>query len=93
MREKLVPFASRTRTGKNKRGSGISHLGQGTSVQCSNKVDKTEDVMISYLALFFSLGLLFLFTNNTFVFTNCPILSYDYSSLVIMITSPSNVIA
>ena len=50
-------------------------------------------VMIPYLVLFFSLGLLFLFTDNTFVFTNHPILSYNYSFLVITITSPSDIIA
>ena len=38
------------------------------------------------------LGLLFLFTDNTFVFTNYPMLLYNYSSLIIMITPPSNVI-
>ena len=57
---------------------------------------ETETVTICYdslLSTILFLGLLFLFTDDTFVFTNCLILSYNYSSLIIMITPPSNVIA
>ena len=46
----------------------------------------------SLATLFFFLGLPFFFTDDTSIFTNCLILLYNYSSSVIMITPPSNVI-
>ena len=46
----------------------------------------------SLAMLSFFLGLLFLFTDDTSVFTNCLMLSYNYSLSVITITPPSNVI-